>query len=133
MQNRNKQNQPAIIQKHQQLTYRSAPLPPPEELNKYNDVVQNGAERIIKMAENQQQHRMNLEVMAVTSQLKESSRGQIFGFIIGLAGIIGSLVIANNGFETAGSIIGSTSLVGLVSVFVLGKKYQKNNLEKKDI
>ena len=121
------------IQQQQHVTIRSAPLPPPEELIKYNEVIENGAERILKMAELQQQHRMKLEEKVISTQLKESLRGQIFGFLIGMSGIIGSLLIANNGFETAGSIIGGTSLVGLVSVFVLGKRNQKKNLEQKDI
>ena len=38
----------------------SGPLPPPTILNKYNEIIENGAERIMKMAENQSEHRIKL-------------------------------------------------------------------------
>ena len=39
----------------------SGPIPPPDILKGYNDVVKDGAERIIAMAEKQSNHRMILE------------------------------------------------------------------------
>src|ERR1035438_8495401 len=39
----------------------SGPLPPPGILAQYNDVCPNGAERIIAMAEKQQEHSQELE------------------------------------------------------------------------
>lgn len=41
------------------------PLPPPSVLSEYNQVVDNGAERIMKMAENQSTHRIELEKLAI--------------------------------------------------------------------
>jgi uncharacterized membrane protein len=43
----------------------SGPLPPPSILGKYNDILPNGAERIMKMAENQSTHRIELEKLAI--------------------------------------------------------------------
>src|SRR5882757_310595 len=37
------------------------PLPPPDILKGYNDAVPDGAERILRMAEKQSQHRMDME------------------------------------------------------------------------
>lgn len=39
----------------------SGPLPPPEILGEYNEMLKDGAERIMKMAENQSKHRIELE------------------------------------------------------------------------
>jgi uncharacterized membrane protein len=65
----------------------SGPLPDAETLIKYDTVIPNGADRIMKMAENQQSHRIMLENKVVTSQSVQSKIGQIFGLIIGLVGI----------------------------------------------
>ena len=39
----------------------SGPLPDPESLGHYNEIITNGADRIMAMAENQQQHRIFIE------------------------------------------------------------------------
>jgi hypothetical protein len=44
-----------------QASYFAGPLPPPEVLARYNDVVPNGADRILSMAERQGAHRESLE------------------------------------------------------------------------
>jgi len=103
----------------------SGPLPSADELIKYNLANPDAADRIIKMAELQQQHRFGLEINVINKQLKESQRGQLFGFILGLIGLLGSIYSINTGNEISGSILGGGSLTMLVSLFVLGKKEQK--------
>ena len=67
----------------------SGPLPSPQMLAEYNTVVSNGAERIFKTFEQQVTHRMELDnknisiqEYAIKQQFRQSSRGQIFGFVI---------------------------------------------------
>lgn len=103
----------------------SGPLPDPETLVKYNSVIPDGADRIMKMAENQQNHRMAIEKSLVSSQSLQSKLGQIFGLLIGLTGIICGTYLASIGQDVVGSIIAGGTVVSLVSVFVLGKKTQK--------
>jgi uncharacterized membrane protein len=50
----------------------SGPLPPPSILGDYNEILANGAERIMKMAENQSSHRIDLENHAIKEELKQS-------------------------------------------------------------
>ena len=38
----------------------SGPLPPPSILSEYNNIIKNGAERMMKMTENQSGHRIEL-------------------------------------------------------------------------
>lgn len=59
--NRNPQanNRPVVSQS--QTTSWVGPLPPPEALEKFNVITPNGAERIIRMAEIEQQHRITTE------------------------------------------------------------------------
>lgn len=105
----------------------SGPLPDPETLIEYNSVITNGADRIMKMAENQQNHRISIEKSVINSQSNQSLIGQIFGFILGLVGLGCGTFLAYNGFETVGAIIAGGTVVSLVSVFVIGKKLQKKD------
>lgn len=100
-------------------------FPPAQDIKDYDNAVANGAERIFKMIEEQHRHRIEMEKMVVNSELKGNTRGQWMGFAIGIVGIIISAVLTLYGFETVGSIIGGSTVLGLVTVFVLGKKAQK--------
>ena len=80
----------------------------------------------MKMAENQSGHRIELEKLAIKEELKQSSRGQLFGFILALIGMGIAFGMAYLGKDTVAGIFGTTTIIGLVTVFVIGKKEQKN-------
>lgn len=105
----------------------SGPIPPPEILGKYNEILQDGAERIMKMAEHQSGHRIELEKHAIKEELKQSSRGQIFGFILAIIGMAIAFGLALLGHDTVAGIFGTTTIVGLVTIFVIGKKRQSKD------
>ncbi len=109
----------------------SGPIPPPEYLIGYNNAIPGGAERILAMAEKQSAHRMQLEDYAVRQDFKQSRLGQIFGFVLGILGLGVATALALDGHEAVASILGTTTIVALVSVFVLGKRAQEKDLEKK--
>jgi uncharacterized membrane protein len=113
------------------ITEHQGPLPQWEDLEKYGQIIPNGADRIMVMAEKQQEHRMSLETAAISEQLKQSKRGQIFGLLIGLTAIIGGATCISLGHEWSGAILGGGGLTGLVSVFVIGKKKQARSLDDK--
>ncbi|MFN6943506.1 MAG: DUF2335 domain-containing protein [Cytophagaceae bacterium] len=113
-------------------TIHSGPLPPPEVLEKYSAIIPNGAERIMQMAENQNSHRIAIEKSAIKSQSNQSFLGQIFGFTIGIVALLAAWHLAINGHNAVAGIIGGTTVVGLVSVFIIGKTSQSKQLEKKE-
>ncbi len=49
----------------------SGPLPPPAALERFNQILPNGAERIVAMAEKEQSHRIEYEKMVLQQQLKK--------------------------------------------------------------
>jgi len=110
---------------------RSAPLPDPKELEAYNQIIPNGADRILKMAEAQAAHRRNIEGIVVRSHQRQGFCGQLFGFIIGMAGLGFATYAAIEGQPWFGAAIGGTTLVSLVSVFVYSQNIQKRELEQK--
>ena len=83
----------------------------------------------MKMAEKQQSHRISIESNVVSSQSSQSKLGQVFGLIIGLAGIGCGTYLASIGQDVVGGIIAGGTVVSLVSVFVLGKKTQRKSLD----
>ena len=103
----------------------SGPLPDAETLERYNSIIPNGADRIMQMAENQQNHRMNIESEVISSNSSQSRLGQFFGFAIGVFGIGCGTFLAYNDHETVGGIIAGGTVISLVSVFVIGKKSQQ--------
>lgn len=120
-----------IIRTMVSIKHHSGPLPDPETLTQYNLVIPNGAERIMIMAEKQQEHRMSLETKAISSQLKQSGMGQNFGFALSLSIIVASVYLASIGHETTACVLGGATIVSLAIIFVLGKRPKSNAETKK--
>ncbi len=80
-----------ITQVHQQWT---GPLPPPEALARFNEIVPDGANRIMVMAEAEQRHRMEYESRGLVATTSEAKRGQILGTILSALCIAGAVATA---------------------------------------
>ncbi len=85
------------------------PLPPPSILGDYNNIIKDGAERIMRMAEIQSAHRIELEKHAIKEELKQSGRGQKFGFILAILGFLVAFGLAYLGHDTVAGIFGTTT------------------------
>ena len=125
----NDNNSKAVIAMKQQTF--SGSLPSPDILRGYEAICPGAADRIIKMAEKQSDHRQMLELNTITTNNQTLSRGQVFAFIIALTGLIVAGVLGFVGRETSASIIGGSSLLGLVSAFISGKTSQRKSLKEK--
>lgn len=100
----------------------SGPLPPPAVLDDYNRVVPSAAEKIIAMAEKEQEHRIKAEQMMIEGEIKQAKRGQIMGFIIALLLTATAIYLAVIGLTSLSAIIFSVTLIGVATIFVLNKK-----------
>lgn len=61
----------------------SGPLPPPDVLERYNQIAPDAANRIIAMAEQETGHRRNMEQIIVSNEYREARMGQVCAVIIG--------------------------------------------------
>jgi uncharacterized membrane protein len=125
-------NQCVEIKSFEYAELHQGPLPSPTTLKGYDDIVPDGAERIMKSFEVQSEHRQKIEKKVVNGQVNQSFIGQVMGFIIALLFLYAGFRLIIKGYEIHGTIISSIDIVGLVSVFVIGrqKKYkikEKNN------
>lgn len=101
-----------------QASYFEGPLPKPEVFRQYEDICPGAADRILRMAELEGEHRRAQEARLAGGAITAQNRGQIFGFsvviVFGLIG--GGLLLA--GVPAAGvSIVlgaGGTMLVGAI-------------------
>ena len=104
----------------QQTSYRG-PLPHPEILKGYENILSGAAERVFAMAESQQKHRMAMEETIVNNQIRQSKNGQIWGgFLAVLFGLI-SFAFAFLGYPTLAGITLTTTIIGLATIFVLNR------------
>jgi uncharacterized membrane protein len=122
------QKNPTTVQTQVQFQQISGPLPDPETLKHYDSIQPGFAERIVRMAEAEGEHRRSQEVKMIDSDIEvrrryqdEVKRGQILGFLIGLATIVAGAYTATHGAPLAGGFIGTTGVVGLVSAFIYGR------------
>lgn len=63
------------------------PLPPPEAFEKYERTHAGAADRIIKMAENEANHRRELEKKALVHNIWVAHLSQFFAFILSITGL----------------------------------------------
>lgn len=109
----------------------SGPIPPPEDLEKYNAIIPNAAERILAMAEKQQDHRQVLEKRVVFANTRSQTHGLIAGFIVAMTVVSGGIWLIAHGKDGSGLAAVITALVALVGVFVYGRHKQNQDLRNK--
>jgi uncharacterized membrane protein len=108
------------------------PIPPPELLREYNEIVPDGADRIVKMAEAQSAHRIELESIVVKGDDRRANWGLVTGFTIGIVIIVLSFILILFGHDVSGTILGSVDLIGLIGVFVYGRSVRMKELQRRD-
>lgn len=102
--------------------FSSGPLPTPETLRGYEDLLPGAAERIIRMAEQEQKNSHDIAVIAVRETVADTRRGQYLGIVVALAALGTAAFLGHHGHSSAAGIVGGTTVVGLVWVFVTGRR-----------
>jgi uncharacterized membrane protein len=105
----------------QSVALTSGPLPPPEQLAQYEQIIPGAANRILTLAERQTNHRMEI----ISAQIRQSARGQWLAFILALCFLAGSIWVTLAGSQVVGGILGGATILGVVTIFITGKAQQK--------
>jgi uncharacterized membrane protein len=116
---------------HAEWSLHVGPLPPPEQLAKYNMVVEGGADRIFTIFEEQARHRMGLEKTHLDSGLRFRARGQAAAFAIGIFGLGVCLWLGLAGHDWLAGTVGVADIAGLAGLFIYGRAEQKDERTKK--
>ena len=105
----------------QTITSFEGPLPPPHMLAEYDRLIPQGADRLMRLLEPQTQHRHTQETRIVSSQTSLPVRGQIIGTCLCVFfGAIG-WHLAFTGHDWVAGVLFGTTILGLVTIFVLGR------------
>ena len=111
----------------------SGPIPPPDLLKQYDEVCPGFAERLMLQFEGETQHRHDIDNKMLDAQIKTMRSevgafrtGQLFAFVIAIAGLFASAYCVSQAQTTgqawAGASIAGLSLATLIGVFLYGHK-----------
>lgn len=129
---RTRKNVPGNIKQSVEITeskHFSGPLPPPEELAKYDRVVPGAAERIISMAESEMRHRHKNEDKLSRGVVCTAVLSIIFAFIVAfsLVGLAAYVAYMGNGAAAATIAVGS--IAGVIGSFLYKSKNKNKSIE----
>ncbi len=117
---------------HSESRMYMSPLPAPADLERMERILPGAFERLLTMAEQDAKTTRENETKVVDSSIadrnvarKVSTRGQIFGLVVAVLGLLLSGIAIFLGHPVAATLLGFTPLATLVGVFVVGKN-QKN-------
>lgn len=116
----------------QRASHFEGPLPPPELLKQYNEVIPKCAETIIEQFVAQGNHRRELEKMVIGGDVKRSNWGLVAGFTLGLVGLLGSFYVISIGYSLEGLATFLTALGVLVGSFIFVTRKRDKERKEKD-
>ena len=105
----------------------SGPLPPPEWLRQYEQVLPGIADRMMALAESEvsnqhdaSAHHRRMQEQVVSAGITMAKRGQVVAALLGFSFLVAAVVLALTGNALLGGVIGIADLVGIVVSFALG-------------
>ena len=104
----------------------SGPIPHPEILEGYERIKPGFAERIISMAEKEQEGQLYCDKLYLEGPIKATRRGQWMGFIIALLFLGAATTLGILGETAVAITLGGGTLVALVTLFVTNRPPQKH-------
>jgi uncharacterized membrane protein len=114
------------------VAYHEGPLPHPSLLARYDEVIPNGADRIMKMAEEQAKHRQYLEKKVINSDITRSYSGLVAAFFLAAGSIGGGVYVTSIGQGIYGVAIFGATIISLVTTFIYGTNSRKRERDEKD-
>lgn len=101
----------------------SGPIAHPRHLREYEDICPGAADRIISMAENQNNHLMALEQRALQAEISDQRLGMVLGALafFALLGAAAATALISNSLTLPGLFLGAAAL-GVIGKFINGRK-----------
>ena len=99
----------------------------------YDKVLPGSADRILKMAESQAEHRQNLERKVVEGNLRAQAWGQFYAFVLCLSLFAGSIYLLAHGIQIGGLSALVLAVGGFVGTFLYGRSRQEKEREAKSL
>ena len=103
------------------------PIPPPEVMQAYNKLVPNSAERILKMAEDNSRHKIELEKRQQDDKYKTVTLGQHYALIFILVFFATAIIGLFLGYPFTSGVIGSVGIASIVSALITDRVANKSS------
>ena len=119
-----------VIRAPQKALQNSA-IPPADELSAYDKIRVGFAEKILKMIEDQNNHRISIEKTVIERQTKQDSRGQVFAFFITMSilCLAGIAIFKDYSLVSVALVVSAISI--LLVIFIKSKKAKDDDLNSK--
>lgn len=105
------------------------PIPSSDELHHYERVCPGAANRIIAMAEKEQNFRVDTTDRRDKYDYTLASRGQFFAIISLILILLFCVFLAYIGSTSGAVTVGCTLVISIVTVFVTGKRVRNGNIK----
>ena len=103
----------------------SGPIPHPNILKQFEEVISGSADRILKMAEKEQEHRHEFENKIISHKKIMELTGLIFGFLLALIIIGGGIYLLLNDKSAKGFVLILGGIGTIITPFIFSKTKNK--------
>lgn len=114
----------------------SGPLPHPKILAEYEQALPGTADRIVAMAEKEQEHRHNTQNEMIKVESRDSACGMVFAFVLSIACIIAAIVIICMVPNAAGAFcsafMGASGMISVIITFIKSTRHNSDKNEDED-
>lgn len=107
------------------------PIPPPEVLAGYEQVLPGSPERILRMAEEQARHRISMEAAALQHEMGQSIRGLWTGLAVAVVGIAAGSYVAYLGNTGFGIGVIVMTIGSIVTAYLTGIHTRRKERERR--
>jgi uncharacterized membrane protein len=99
---------------------------------KFDQLIPGGADRLLRMAEQEQSHRLSCEREGLSAAIRSHSRGQYLGAVIAVVAIVAAAANSLFGGAPAVSIVlVGVPVLGVVQALIHGKRHEKKGEQSK--
>ena len=127
------------VQRFIQRKLFKGPMPPPEDLAHYDEIVPGSGERILVMAETEQKSRIehnkreqDIKRDYLREEMKIKSRGQVFALAVTILFFILSLTLILKDQFGLGAVMMGVTLSAIVAIFITGRGHASAESEQDD-
>ena len=110
------------------------PLPPPDILKGYEEALPGTAERIIRMAEKEQEARLEAQNKIIDSEISDGRKGVTFAFTLGIGALaVAALVVATVpqiGGAIASAVIGMGGMTSIIGTLITSTRIRNKDKDK---
>lgn len=114
----------AIMQAELHSETFSGPFPHPKHVKEYEECLPGCFDRMLTMAEKSLDSQIENNKRIIDHQINDSKRGMRYGLFALIFIIVAAVICAFANHENVAIVFGGMSIIGIVSVFVMGRHFK---------